>query len=265
MEEDKRSFIIYQNTKTMVDMLTDEEVGKLFRAVFEYNETGEIPELPRVVEMAFRSVKNYLDENAIQWEKTKQARVKAGMASGRARAEKAEQTRTNSTYVPFVQQNEQEGTNRTVIVNGNGTVNGNGIGSVSVSVGNGVTQEPAPAPTPAPDNTTPRPRGTFGKVMLTDAELQRLQELRPDDWEQKLARLDGYIARTGKTYDRHLATIISWAEEDDRKAPKPETSVHFENEQKNKGKDYSGVFLDPFSPEAEEYVRSGTWSNQSEQ
>lgn len=253
MEEEKKSFVLYADLQGPFGKLTDEDAGRLIKAIFAYANDGEVMELPPAADMLLCVVCQQLDRDGAKWERTKQARSKAGQASAEARAAKrVEQTPTNSTNVQFVQQSQQEPTNPTVNVNGN--VNEN----VSVSVNESVINSDH-TPTPEPDNTTKRPRGKYGKAMLTDAELERLKELRPEDWEEKLAYFDGYLARSGKQYNDHLLTIISWAEDDDKKKPAerlPESSVHFELEKKNKGNN-GGIFADLFSPEIDEYLKGG--------
>ena len=56
--------------------------------------------------------------------------------------------------------------------------------------------------------------GSYGLVLLTDEEYQKLQEEFPHDYSDRIARLDEYIASSGKKYKNHLATIRSWARKD---------------------------------------------------
>lgn len=267
---EKKSFIMYMDQRRLINKLSDEEAGKLLKAVYEYQATGQIAELPPAADMLFGVICNQLDRDNAKWARTVERRAEAGRAGGRAKAEGSKQMLANASKSKQMLANVADNDNDTdnVNVSVNESENDNDNESAGEPRADGPPS--ASSPTPTPDNTKPIPRGTFGNVLLTDAEMQRLKEFRPNDWEQKLAYLDGYIARTGKTYDNHLLTIITWAEDDDKKAPpapKADTSVHFENEQKNKGKNYDGIFLRLFSPEADEYIRNGTWPyrKQSEQ
>lgn len=56
--------------------------------------------------------------------------------------------------------------------------------------------------------------GSYRNVLLTDEELVKLQEEFPVDWAERVERLSGYIAQSGKTYKSHLATIRNWARQD---------------------------------------------------
>lgn len=61
--------------------------------------------------------------------------------------------------------------------------------------------------------------GEYNNVLLSDVELQKLQDEFPNDWGQRIERLSEYMASSGKTYKSHLATIRKWARgEAERKA-----------------------------------------------
>lgn len=56
--------------------------------------------------------------------------------------------------------------------------------------------------------------GYYEQVLLTDEDYQKLKAEFPHDYSERIARLDEYIASTGKKYKNHLATIRSWARKD---------------------------------------------------
>lgn len=58
--------------------------------------------------------------------------------------------------------------------------------------------------------------GEYKKVLLTDEQLQKLKS-EFSDWEERIQRLDDYIASTGKAYQNHFATIRNWAKDDAKK------------------------------------------------
>lgn len=57
-------------------------------------------------------------------------------------------------------------------------------------------------------------RGECNNVILVDWQWQKLKELFPNNYRERVDRLSRYIARTGKHYPSHYATIISWAKEE---------------------------------------------------
>ena len=64
----------------------------------------------------------------------------------------------------------------------------------------------------------PKPKrhkyGMYEQVLLTDEDYEKLKAEFPHDYSERIARLDEYIASTGKKYKNHLATIRAWARKD---------------------------------------------------
>ncbi len=58
--------------------------------------------------------------------------------------------------------------------------------------------------------------GEYKNVLLTDEELEKLKT-EYSDYEERIERLSGYIASTGKSYKSHYATIRNWARKDTEK------------------------------------------------
>lgn len=56
--------------------------------------------------------------------------------------------------------------------------------------------------------------GEFANVKLTDAELKKLKELYPKDYQTKIERLSAYMASSGKNYKNHYATIRNWSKDE---------------------------------------------------
>lgn len=66
-----------------------------------------------------------------------------------------------------------------------------------------------------PPKKAPRHKyGFYEMVLLTDEDYEKLKEEFPHDYSERIARLDEYIASTGKKYKNHLATIRAWARKD---------------------------------------------------
>jgi len=64
--------------------------------------------------------------------------------------------------------------------------------------------------------------GEYNNVLLSDADLEKLKNEFPQDWQGRIENLSSYIASTGKSYKNHLATIRNWArKETERQTAKP--------------------------------------------
>ena len=129
---EKNSFILYKDQQEIIDKLSDENAGKLIKAIYQYANTGEIPELNELLSIAIIPFEQSIDRNSEKWEETKEKRRKAGKIS----AEKKKQISTNQTHVESV---EQTSTNSTHVesveqTSTNSTVNVSVSDNVSVSV-----------------------------------------------------------------------------------------------------------------------------------
>lgn len=75
---DKHSFILYDYIADQVNALTDEEAGLLLKGILHYVQTGQQPDLPRVVMMVFINVRNDIDRANTAWQEKHQALSEAG-------------------------------------------------------------------------------------------------------------------------------------------------------------------------------------------
>ena len=71
----------------------------------------------------------------------------------------------------------------------------------------------------APPKPTRHKYGMYEQVLLSDEDYEKLKAEFPHDYSDWIARLDEYIASTGKKYKNHLATIRSWARKDTVQRP----------------------------------------------
>ena len=124
---ERESFILYTEQKEVIDKLNDEQAGKLIKAIYEYEKTGNMPKLDSMLDIVITPFKLALDKNDNKWQEIKQKRKQAGKASAE---KKKQQNSTNSTSVKFV---EQTSTNSTVNVNDNVNVNVNDNDNVNVN------------------------------------------------------------------------------------------------------------------------------------
>ena len=82
-DNEKKSFILYHDSFSIFSELTDEEAGKLIKAIFEYECSGIIPDLDKLLKMAFLPIKNRLDSNREKYERIRERRQEAGKQGGR--------------------------------------------------------------------------------------------------------------------------------------------------------------------------------------
>jgi hypothetical protein len=93
----KSSFLIYLDYKEQFELLTDEELGQLLRAIMLYEETGKITELSGMLKMAFSFIRTQLDKDRQKYE------------------DKCEKNRENAKKGGRPKKNERYRKNRTVL------------------------------------------------------------------------------------------------------------------------------------------------------
>ena len=74
----KKSFILYNDSLEIFDELTDTQAGKLFKAIIQFEVTGELVELDPILKMAFIPFRNQLVRNREAYDvKVEKNRTKA--------------------------------------------------------------------------------------------------------------------------------------------------------------------------------------------
>ena len=81
----KNSFIIYHSYMDIFEDLTDEQLGKLFRAFFNYELHRIEPDFIGEMKIAFKFIKKDLDVNLEKYEKTCEKNRLNGLKGGRPR------------------------------------------------------------------------------------------------------------------------------------------------------------------------------------
>ena len=126
MAENKKSFVLYTDQRTLIELLNNEQAGVLLKHIFAYvNDENPICE-DQLINIAFEPIKQQFKRDLVKWEKTKEGRSKAGLASAEAR--KNNKIQQGSTNVNNVQ---QSSTKLTVNDNVNVNVNVNNIKDIN--------------------------------------------------------------------------------------------------------------------------------------
>lgn len=81
--KNKNSFILYHSYSRHFEMLTDDQVGRLIRAIFKYSEEGVEPKLDQVSTMAFNFIKEDIDINKMKYDVIVERNRKNGAKGGR--------------------------------------------------------------------------------------------------------------------------------------------------------------------------------------
>ena len=185
MDEGKKGFILFLNFLPMIDALTDEEAGRLIKAIM-HHENGEEIDLTndRLVQAAYLGITPQIDLQNEKWEKTKEARREAGRRGGIAKVSNAKQTLAN-------------------VSNAKHKVKVKVKDKVKVEVKENKSGQAAPVR---------HHFGANGKVLLTDDDLEKLYEAHgQEDTMAAIEIMDGYLTANGRSYKNYRQALENWA------------------------------------------------------
>ena len=197
--------------------LPAEDQAAFFMAVCKYALDGEEPEITGVAAALFKLAKPNIDAS--------NKKADAGKVGG-SRKQNGSKTEANAKQTA----SKTDANSKQNAENDEKTVSDigyriNDIGDRSKDIGE---KEKDKKEKPAKHKY-----GEYKNVLLSDQEMEKLQDEFPFDWQQRIENVSAYCASHGKTYKDYLATIRSWA----RKDAKPNTA----QENYNKVLDILGV------------------------
>ena len=81
------SFVLFTKLRVMVSQLNDVEAGQLFRAILDYQATGEVPQMDRIIAVVFAQAKADMDYCKEKKDQQKEKASQAGKTSAKTRSE----------------------------------------------------------------------------------------------------------------------------------------------------------------------------------
>ena len=188
---DKKSFILFNDLKEPVNNLSDVDAGKLFKAIFEYQNGGMTQDLPASAEMAFLFIKQQLDRSTEWYESICERNRINGLKGGRPKnPEKPKEPSGLFGNPPKPKL---------------------------------TLPDPDPDPHPDPDLDKEKKKkhkyGEYSHVLLTDTEYQKIQTKtgNADKW---IKILDEGIELKGYKYRSHYLAVLKWYKKDEPVSPK---------------------------------------------
>ena len=95
----KDSFVIVREQRPAFDCLSDDDAGRLIKAVLAYQFDGIEPDLPPVPQMAFAMMKPVFERFAARYAETCRKRKEAGAKGGKAKAANASKSQQEQANV----------------------------------------------------------------------------------------------------------------------------------------------------------------------
>ncbi len=228
----KNSFVLFHEFKESVELLSDEQAGKLFKALFDYETEQTEPEFTDVaMKIVFSTIRNSLDRNKEKYEKRCKRNKENGLKGGRPK--KAKETEENPNKPIGLFENPQKADSDSERDSDSDSVSDSvcdserdsGSDCVSESVyvcdnvfpsasqknihitnHNKINQSDIKSPK---DNNT-FTLGKFFNVTLTFDELVSLKDKFPASWERRIDELSSYMESSGKTYNNCYAKLLEW-------------------------------------------------------
>ena len=120
MADDKKSFVVYHDIKEVIDGLTDEQVGSLFRSMVTYSVDGTELQLDGLLRFIFIPIRQQMDRDSAKWEGIREKRAEAGRKGGIKSGES--RRKANALSASSNEANEAVNVNANVNANVNGTV-----------------------------------------------------------------------------------------------------------------------------------------------
>lgn len=79
----KDSFLMYMSFREAIAELSTDEKGILLDAIFEYNSTGNVPEIPKMVKIVFSIMKHQFDRDSVKYQEILKRNWENGKLGGR--------------------------------------------------------------------------------------------------------------------------------------------------------------------------------------
>lgn len=193
MDEGKKGFIMFLSFADIIQELTDEEAGRLLKAIMQH-EGGEEVDIgnDRLLKVAYTAITSDIDRQGEKWEKTRCARSEAGKLGGAPKGNKnASKNKQKQTETNKNKQNKHE---------------------VEVEVEVEVEDEVKKKKKSGQAAPVRHHFGANGKVLLTDDDLEKLYEAHgQEDTMVAIEIMDGYLTANGRSYKNYRQALENWA------------------------------------------------------
>ena len=220
----KKSFILYTDIREALGQLDDATRGKLFLHIFDYVESGIVPDMEPLEKMAFTFIKNQIERDFTKYQTICEKRKLAGSKGGKARAKK-QAKQANAKFAKQSQANQADNDSD------NDSDNENVNDSENENDKKYICEEPLQASTPAPEEP---PVISF---ILNDKSQYPIRQAQVDEWRglypavdimQELRKMAGWLDANPskrKTKRGILRFVNGWlAREQDKGGKKVENN-----------------------------------------
>lgn len=201
---DTKSMLIMCDDYEMYDQLSNEDAGRVFKALMHKYGAGEEPEegtMSAFASFAFSVLSKQIDRSEKKYKAKSEAGKAGGEKSGEVRSKREAKAKQNEANSKQSEADEKQNE----LPNPNPNPNPNPISPSEILDICADAQ-----PTTRSTKPVRHKYGQYQNVLLSDEDMAKLQAECPIDWQERIERLSEYIASKGAKYKDHLATIRSW-------------------------------------------------------
>jgi hypothetical protein len=205
---EKNNFILYKDYEEHVALLSNEEAGKLFKAIFRYVDGRKELELDGMTKMAFSFIKRNLERDLIKYKDKCNLNALNGAKGGRPKGSIK---------------------NPTVIKNTERLNNKPKKADIGIDIDTDTVIDIDNDSDIKTNNKIKERHLDF--VFLTKEEyLKLISKFGLQDADRKIDKLNSYIGSKGKKYKSHYHTILNWANKEKKEHPNNINDLEFDKE-----------------------------------
>ncbi len=226
--------ILHMYSDSIAD-LSDKDAGQLLKALMAYSVDGtDVKPSSKSASPWYNLLKQSVDENRKRYEATCTRNRNNGGKGGRPKIEnnKKENPQEPTGFLEEPSDNPQEPTGfleepsdnpqepkKTKYKDKDKYKDKYNISiSDDIDIEDIGDSEESPTPPPKKEKTIRHKYGSYGNVLLSDDDYNKLMQEFPTDYNNRIERLSEYIAMKNPRYTNHLAAIRTWARRDDEKS-----------------------------------------------
>lgn len=212
--------ILHMYSEAIAD-IPDEDAGKLLKALMAYSADGIDCKPSGAAAPWYSLLKKSVDENQKRYEATCERNKNNGGKGGRPKKVETEEPNDNpeepTGFLEEPSDNPEEPKKTKYKYKDKYKDKYNISISDDIDIEDIGDSSESPTPPPKKEKPIRHKYGSYGNVLFSDEDYNKLMQEFPTDYNERIERLSEYIASKGAKYKDHLATIRSWARRDDDK------------------------------------------------
>ena len=207
---EKKSFMIYLDNEKQVNMLTDEQAGKLFKALFEFAKDGTETDFnDGMIAMAFSFMADSIKRDTEKYESICQKRAENIKKRWNKKQDEGNTNDTNVYNCNFCNTNHTH-IDKDIDKDKDIDIDKDIDKDKEIDINKRTVK-----PSPAPPKSSKKKFGEYGNVSLTDEQYSQLvKDYGEPVMNEYIQRMDEYIQMKGKKYKDFNLALRNWIKKD---------------------------------------------------